>query len=65
MTIPDASAGPVSVTLTPAANPAEPAPPSWLWQRHALILAGAAQLITVSALAVLAIGGVKLSREQS
>jgi hypothetical protein len=27
-----------------------PAPPSWLWRRAALFLAGAAQLITVSAL---------------
>jgi hypothetical protein len=42
---------------TPAANvPASPAvspgsaPPSWPWRRGALILAGAAQLITISAL---------------
>jgi hypothetical protein len=27
-----------------------PAPPSWAWRRGALILAGAAQLITISAL---------------
>jgi hypothetical protein len=31
--------------------PATPAPPSWPWLRGALILAGAAQLITISALA--------------
>src|SRR5215468_4521227 len=39
----------------PAASPAapatpEPAPPSWAWRRAALFLAGAAQLITISAL---------------
>lgn len=39
----------------PAANTqvkpsAVPAPPSWAWRRGALILAGAAQLITISAL---------------
>ncbi len=32
------------------ASPAVPAPPSWRWRRSALILAGAAQLITISAL---------------
>jgi hypothetical protein len=31
-------------------TPAVPAPPSWAWRRGALILAGAAQLITISAL---------------
>ena len=30
--------------------PPAPAPPSWAWRRAALILAGAAQLITISAL---------------
>ncbi len=30
--------------------PATPAPPSWPWRRGALFLAGAAQLITISAL---------------
>jgi hypothetical protein len=42
---------------TPAANvpasppvPPAPAPPSWPWRRGALILAAAAQLITISAL---------------
>jgi hypothetical protein len=36
-------------TPTPAGPPV-PAPPSWPWRRGALILAGAAQLITISAL---------------
>jgi hypothetical protein len=40
---------------SPATSPttpptAAPAPPSWAWRRGALILAGAAQLITISAL---------------
>ncbi|MGO8882619.1 MAG: hypothetical protein ACLQDY_06585 [Streptosporangiaceae bacterium] len=43
---PDTSA----VTSTPAAASPVPAPPSWPWRRGALILAGAAQLITISAL---------------
>jgi hypothetical protein len=38
-----------SMPASPAAPPA-PAPPSWPWRRAALILAGAAQLITISAL---------------
>jgi hypothetical protein len=38
-----------SVTGTAAAGPIA-APPSWPWLRGALILAGAAQLITISAL---------------
>ena len=38
-----------STTASPAA-PSEPAPPSWAWRRGALILAGAGQLITISAL---------------
>jgi hypothetical protein len=42
----DASPAP-STTAGPAAVPA---PPSWPWRRTALILAGAAQLITISAL---------------
>jgi hypothetical protein len=33
-----------------AATVASPAPPSWPWRRAALFLAGAAQLITISAL---------------
>jgi hypothetical protein len=47
----------VPADTTPAAStPASPAapsvaaPPSWPWRRGALILAGAAQLITISAL---------------
>ena len=32
------------------AAPSAPAPPSWPWRRSALILAGAAQLIIISAL---------------
>jgi hypothetical protein len=38
-----------SVPVSPAVPPV-PAPPSWPWRRGALILAGAAQLITISAL---------------
>ena len=50
MTTRNAPAAPAPVTgpATPAA--AAPAPPSWAWRRGALILAGAAQLITISAL---------------
>jgi hypothetical protein len=41
-----------SVTSTAATgSTAAAAPPSWPWRRGALILAGAAQLITISALA--------------
>ena len=52
MTIPSAPADTSSVAGTPAspAVPPAPAPPSWAWRRAALILAGAAQLITISAL---------------
>ena len=52
MTIPSAPADTTSVAGTPAspAVPPAPAPPSWPWRRAALILAGAAQLITISAL---------------
>jgi hypothetical protein len=40
-----------TTSTTPAADQAAvPAPPSWPWMRGALILAGAAQLITISAL---------------
>jgi hypothetical protein len=35
---------------SPAAPEPLPAPPSWPWRRGALLLAGAAQLITISAL---------------
>ena len=38
------------VTSRPPAKPTVPAPPSWPWRRAALFLAGAAQLITISAL---------------
>jgi hypothetical protein len=43
---------PVSDRETPQAQPESqaPAPPSWAWRRGALLLAGAAQLITISAL---------------
>src|ERR1700689_2010658 len=46
---------PADPAPTPSAAPvarqaAVPAPPSWAWMRGALILAGAAQLITISAL---------------
>lgn len=52
MTVENVSADTSAVTSTPAAaSPAAvPAPPSWPWRRGALILAGAAQLITISAL---------------
>jgi hypothetical protein len=52
MTTPAAPAdtAPAASTLaSPVAAPS-PAPPSWPWRRSALILAGAAQLITISAL---------------
>ena len=47
--------GTESTDISPAARPAVPAassaaPPSWPWRRAALLLAGAAQLITISAL---------------
>jgi hypothetical protein len=52
MTTENAAADTSSVTSTAATrNLAVPAPPSWPWRRGALILAGAAQLITISALA--------------
>ena len=45
--VPTDSAPPVTTRVKP---PAVPAPPSWAWRRGALILAGAAQLIIISAL---------------
>jgi hypothetical protein len=45
-----ADTSPATSTATPAGPAPVPAPPSWAWQRGALILAGAAQLITISAL---------------
>ena len=52
MTMQNALAGtfPATSTATPACPAPVPAPPSWAWRRAALFLAGAAQLITVSAL---------------
>jgi hypothetical protein len=52
MTTPAAPAGTTpaaSVPVSPVVPPVA-APPSWPWRRGALILAGAAQLITISAL---------------
>jgi hypothetical protein len=51
MTTPAAPADTTRADTTPA-SPAvsAPAPPSWPWRRGALVLAGAAQLITISAL---------------
>jgi hypothetical protein len=46
---PDAVTPAVSVPVLSAGR-SVPAPPSWPWRRGALILAGAAQLITISAL---------------
>jgi len=52
MTTPAAPADTTPAASVPAspAVPPVPAPPSWPWRRGALILAGAAQLITISAL---------------
>ena len=52
MTTPAALAGTTPAASVPAspAVPPVPAPPSWAWRRGALILASAAQLITISAL---------------
>ena len=52
MTTPAAPADTAPAASTPASlvAPPSPAPPSWPWRRSALILAGAAQLITISAL---------------
>jgi hypothetical protein len=41
---------PATSTSAPVSSSPVPAPPSWVWRRGALILAGAAQLITISAL---------------
>ena len=49
-TTPDAPAGTAPAPSTQAKPVAVPAPQSWAWRRGALILAGAAQLITISAL---------------
>ena len=45
-----ADTSPATSTATPARPAPVPAPPSWAWRRGALLLAGAAQLITISAL---------------
>ena len=52
MTTQNAPAGtsPAASTATLARPAPVPAPPSWAWRRAALFLAGAAQLITISAL---------------
>ena len=41
---------PATSASAPVSSSPVPAPPSWVWRRGALILAGAAQLITISAL---------------
>jgi hypothetical protein len=48
-TVADTSSVP-STAVTGTSTALVPAPPSWPWRRGALILAGAAQLITISAL---------------
>jgi len=50
MTTQNAPAGTSPAMSSPTPAPPLPAPPSWAWRRGALILAGAAQLITISAL---------------
>ena len=45
-----ADTSPAESTPVPSGVPSAPAPPSLPWRRAALILAGAAQLITISAL---------------
>jgi len=45
-----APTSPVPGTATPASPVLVPAPPSWAWRRSALLLAIAAQLITIAAL---------------
>jgi len=45
-----ADIAPATGTVTPAGPAPVPAPLSWAWRRGALILAGAAPLITISAL---------------
>jgi hypothetical protein len=49
-TTPDAPTDSAAAVTTQVKPPVVPAPPSWAWRRGALILAGAAQLITISAL---------------
>jgi hypothetical protein len=51
MSIDSAPAGGSSAASPAAPTVVSPAPPSWPWRRAALLLAGAAQLITISALA--------------
>lgn len=52
MTTPETPAAVIPAVGVPtsSAERVTPAPPSWPWRRGALILAGAAQLITISAL---------------
>jgi len=50
MSIDSAPAGGSPVASTAVPPVVSPAPPSWPWRRAALFLAGAAQLITISAL---------------
>jgi hypothetical protein len=50
MTTQNAPAGPAVTSETTPDSPPVAAPPSWPWRRAALLLAGAAQLITISAL---------------
>jgi hypothetical protein len=50
MTTQNAAANTSPATSTPVNAPSVAARPSWPWRRAALILAGAAQLITISAL---------------
>jgi len=68
MTIPNAPAGTSPAVTIPASSAVPLAPaPSWPWRRAGLFLAGAAQLITISALVgadPLAVGTVKLWRER-
>ena len=47
---PPADTSPAQGIATSAVPEPVPAPPSWPWRRAALFLAGAAQLITISAL---------------
>jgi hypothetical protein len=50
MTTPNAPADASPIPGSTAGRAAVPAPPSWPWRRTALLLAGAAQLVTISAL---------------
>jgi hypothetical protein len=49
-TVADSSSSSATSTAATRSTAAVPAPPSWAWRRGALLLAGAAQLITISAL---------------